>query len=110
MLIWVARTDLKGGQSHADKKFDELLQLQIVESSGVPRLANYSIADWIDATTEPDKATMQTADWNTKAWLRVGAAWSFLQAKLIITDRLHAHLLSTLWQKVCNPLSLKLEY
>lgn len=92
--MFLARTDKEGAQNHwEEKKTIDELQHSINEE-GKEITTKIEITDWIDK----DPVGLDKVDDDGKALLRVEWAWDFLnQGALILSDRLHVHILSTLW-------------
>ncbi|ORY78521.1 polysaccharide pyruvyl transferase-domain-containing protein [Protomyces lactucae-debilis] len=84
-----ARQDYEGGQVHSSENERQLIETQLLRDG-----ATFKFDDWL--ATDPVQALDVSKD--TKAEIRLGLAWKFLtQGDVAITDRLHAHILSTLW-------------
>ncbi|KAK4946378.1 hypothetical protein LTR10_014576 [Elasticomyces elasticus] len=93
-FLFLARTDGEGSQNHWNDQtmIEELLY--VTNENGTLDAANMTIRDWIDE--EPVGILEKSL--NEQAQMRVDWCYDFLgQGALIIADRLHAHILSTVW-------------
>jgi exopolysaccharide biosynthesis predicted pyruvyltransferase EpsI len=93
-FVFLARTDKEGSQDHWQEK-DTIHELQhMINKNGEKVETTLEIMDWV-GHSPPGLAE---ADWDGQAWLHVNWAYDFLtQGALILSDRLHVHILSTLW-------------
>jgi exopolysaccharide biosynthesis predicted pyruvyltransferase EpsI len=93
-LLFQARTDGEGDQNrHEEDIQDEVVELLKKPWSGDN--VTIKIEDWLD--TDPDMSKAASLD--EKAGMRVTAARRFLtRGHVLVTDRMHAHILSLLWQ------------
>ncbi|EPX71517.1 pyruvyl transferase Pvg1 [Schizosaccharomyces octosporus yFS286] len=86
-VLILARLDHEGGQQHSS----ESLYHEGLTSGNV----TYSVEDWL--SWDPEEATNSDATFDTKGESRFLSGAHFLAShKAVITDRLHAHILSTL--------------
>lgn len=89
-----ARTDKEAGQDHAQDEgvFQSLMTLQ--NETGDSRNATIRMDDWL----EIDPEGLEEHSFDDKAWMRLRVGKRFVtRGQVLITDRLHAHILSTLW-------------
>jgi len=93
-FLFLARTDGEGSQNHW-KQIAVVEELRnVTNKEGQAEEKKLVAMDWI----KQDPPGVKTADWDGKAWLRVNWAYDLLsQGALVISDRLHVHILSTLW-------------
>ena len=89
-----ARVDRESDQDHRDNpEFEDLRNLE--DGSGKVQPTSYRHDDWLGK--EPEGLN-EVHDFDQRAWMRIKHAKEFLsQGELLITDRLHAHILTTLW-------------
>ena len=88
----MARTDGEGGQEHQNTTLDLMRSLRD-SNDGLSEIKTLQL-DW----TETDPEGIWDADQYKQALMRVQWAYDFLgQGALVISDRLHAHILSTIW-------------
>ena len=92
-FLWFARDDNEGGQNHQNTPLLQGLAA-LPNQSGDVTETNIAKTDWVQV--EPDD--MDHFSLHQKALLRVRWAFDFVgQGALIMTDRLHGHILSTVW-------------
>lgn len=93
-FLFLARTDGEGNQDHGKENavIEELKS--VTDASGTPQAANVTLMDWI----EDEPAGIKKVPLEEQARMRVEWTYDFLgQGALILADRLHAHILSTVW-------------
>ncbi|KIW54400.1 hypothetical protein PV05_06760 [Exophiala xenobiotica] len=93
-ILFLGRVDHEGSQDHYKDKalFEELRQL--TDGDGKQVSVDITMMDWLDS--EP--AGLQDATYEAKARLRLDWTYDFLSSyDLVISDRLHVHILSTVW-------------
>lgn len=93
-FVFLARTDKEGAQNHWEesKTIEELQHVR--NKNGEEVKAKLEIMDWLGH----NPPGLKEADWDGQAWLKVNWAYDFLnQGAFILSDRLHVHILSTLW-------------
>ncbi|KIW47701.1 uncharacterized protein PV06_00370 [Exophiala oligosperma] len=93
-MLFLARTDHEGSQDHG-KQGDVISELRRIEDvDGSTHETNLTVADWI--SVDPDG--LEGATFDQQAQLRVNWTYNYLsEFGLIISDRLHVHILSTVW-------------
>ncbi|KIW17054.1 hypothetical protein PV08_04245 [Exophiala spinifera] len=93
-MLFLARTDHEGAQDHRKEK-DVIAELQLVEDEdGSTHETNVTVADWI----KMDPTGLKGATFDEQAQRRVDWTYKYLSENgLIISDRLHVHILSTVW-------------
>ena len=92
--VFLARTDKEGDQNHWEerKTIEELQHSR--NKNGEEVDTTLEIMDWLGH----NPPGLNEADWDGQAWLKVNWAYDFLtQGGFILSDRLHVHILSTLW-------------
>jgi len=93
-ILFLARYDKEGEQDHyKDKAIIEELR-HISDQDGNILDIDVTLQDWIKL----DPEGLRGASYNDQAWLRVNWTYNFLnQYELVMSDRLHVHILSTVW-------------
>jgi exopolysaccharide biosynthesis predicted pyruvyltransferase EpsI len=95
-VLFLARTDHEGSQDHGHEKgvIDELRHFGYGDHNQHSS-TNVTVADWI--TVDPD-GIEQAANFDQQARMRVDWTFEYLQQyALVLSDRLHVHILSTVW-------------
>ncbi|KAK4943721.1 hypothetical protein LTR10_016818 [Elasticomyces elasticus] len=95
-VLFLARTDHEGGQDHGHQKgaIDDLRSFDNGDDSQHSS-TNVTVADWVNVDPE---GIRNAVDYDQHAQMRVDWTFEYLQQyALILSDRLHVHILSTVW-------------
>jgi exopolysaccharide biosynthesis predicted pyruvyltransferase EpsI len=102
-FVFLARVDKEGGQNHWKEKATIQDLGRATDSVGELRETTFKIMDWLKEEPVGLQAALEDClsnkrEWDKFAWLNVQWTYEFLSQKaLIISDRLHVHILSTIW-------------
>ncbi|KIW14989.1 hypothetical protein PV08_07776 [Exophiala spinifera] len=92
-ILFLARTDGEGEQDHVKEQAEVEKLRELVDDHG--KEMNVTTADWV---TEDPKEAWTAANLDEQSWVRVNWAHDFLASyEMILSDRLHVHILSTVW-------------